>query len=188
MTIARYGASLAATVLVFQLAAGQAAAQAPANETLSATFRGSHGRDVEYQKIAPFKIFDNLYHVGIGSVSTWVIPTTEGLILIDSAQEPFVDHILNNIRNVGFDPKDIIPHLFEETDPGYHERCRPGDVIVGFAGTPVEDARTLGSLGPRAAKKTTATTPKPVVVTAPAGASNGCAVRRMWSRTISNVF
>ena len=29
-----------------------------------------------------------------------------------------------------FDPKDIIPHLFEETDPGYHERCRPGDVIV----------------------------------------------------------
>ncbi len=28
------------------------------------------------------------------------------------------------------DPKDIIPHLFEETDPGFHERCRPGDVIV----------------------------------------------------------
>ena len=107
MTIARYGASLAATVLVFQMAAGQAAAQAPANETLSATFRGSRGRDVEYQKIPPFKIFDNLYHVGIGSVSTWVIPTTEGLILIDSSQEPYVDHILNNIRNVGFDPKDI---------------------------------------------------------------------------------
>ena len=29
-----------------------------------------------------------------------------------------------------FDPKDIIPHLFSETDPGFHERCRPGDVIV----------------------------------------------------------
>ena len=28
------------------------------------------------------------------------------------------------------DPKDIIPHLFSETDPGFHERVRPGDIIV----------------------------------------------------------
>jgi len=29
-----------------------------------------------------------------------------------------------------YDPKDIIPHLFAETDPGFHERCKPGDLIV----------------------------------------------------------
>jgi 3-isopropylmalate/(R)-2-methylmalate dehydratase small subunit len=29
-----------------------------------------------------------------------------------------------------FDPKDLVPHLFEETDPGFHERARPGDIIV----------------------------------------------------------
>ena len=29
-----------------------------------------------------------------------------------------------------FDAEDIIPHLFEETDPGFHERCKPGDIIV----------------------------------------------------------
>jgi 3-isopropylmalate/(R)-2-methylmalate dehydratase small subunit len=29
-----------------------------------------------------------------------------------------------------FDPKDIIPHLFEETDPGFHERVKTGDIIV----------------------------------------------------------
>ena len=29
-----------------------------------------------------------------------------------------------------FDPHDIIPHLFEETDPGFHTRCQPGDIIV----------------------------------------------------------
>ena len=29
-----------------------------------------------------------------------------------------------------FDAKDIVPHLFEEVDPGFHERCRPGDIIV----------------------------------------------------------
>lgn len=29
-----------------------------------------------------------------------------------------------------FDPKDLVPHLFEETDPGFHERARAGDIIV----------------------------------------------------------
>ncbi len=28
------------------------------------------------------------------------------------------------------EPKELIPHLFEEADPGFHERCRPGDIIV----------------------------------------------------------
>lgn len=29
-----------------------------------------------------------------------------------------------------FDPAALVPHLFEETDPGFHERCRPGDIVV----------------------------------------------------------
>ena len=29
-----------------------------------------------------------------------------------------------------FDPKDLVPRLFEETDPGFHTRARPGDIIV----------------------------------------------------------
>jgi 3-isopropylmalate/(R)-2-methylmalate dehydratase small subunit len=34
------------------------------------------------------------------------------------------------VSEMRFDPKDIVPYLFSETDPGFHERCRPGDVIV----------------------------------------------------------
>lgn len=34
------------------------------------------------------------------------------------------------VSEMRFDPKDIVPHLFAETDPGFVERCRPGDVIV----------------------------------------------------------
>lgn len=34
------------------------------------------------------------------------------------------------VSEMRFDPKDIVPHLFAETDPGFHQRCRPGDVIV----------------------------------------------------------
>jgi 3-isopropylmalate/(R)-2-methylmalate dehydratase small subunit len=29
-----------------------------------------------------------------------------------------------------FDPKNLVPHLFEETDPGFHTRARAGDIIV----------------------------------------------------------
>ena len=101
---------VATTLLTVNLAGqrgGGTTGQPATTETLSQTFRESRGRDTEYQKIPPFKIFDNLYHVGVGTVSTWLIPTTNGLILIDSSQEPYVNHILDNIRNLGFDPKDI---------------------------------------------------------------------------------
>jgi 3-isopropylmalate/(R)-2-methylmalate dehydratase small subunit len=34
------------------------------------------------------------------------------------------------VSEMRFDPAQIVPHLFEETDPGFHTRCRPGDLIV----------------------------------------------------------
>jgi len=76
-------------------------------ETYSESFRGSQRDNVEYQKIAPIKVFDNLYYVGPGFVSVWLIPTTDGLILVDGAQEPYVDFVIDNIRKAGFDPKNI---------------------------------------------------------------------------------
>src|SRR5712692_6732484 len=70
-------------------------------ETLSESYRGSQRDNVEYQKIPPIKVFDNLYYVGPGFVSVWLIPTTDGLILVDTAQEPYVDHVIDNIRKAG---------------------------------------------------------------------------------------
>jgi metallo-beta-lactamase class B len=101
---------IAATALLQATVRGQAPAgtgQAPHKEELSETYRGSQSRNVEYQKIAPFKVMDDLYYVGPGFVSVWLIPTTDGLILIDTAQEPYVDTVIDNIRKAGFDPKNI---------------------------------------------------------------------------------
>src|SRR4026207_92072 len=89
---------------------GQAAApqEAPPGMAISYASRVTPARDAEFQKsLEGFKIFDDLYHVGVGTVSTWLIPTSAGLIMIDSSQEPYVDHVLDNIRNLGFDPKDV---------------------------------------------------------------------------------
>src|SRR5262245_34145364 len=47
--------------------------------------------NVELQAaVQPFKAFDNLYYVGNGYVSSWIVTTSGGLVLIDVPQEPFV--------------------------------------------------------------------------------------------------
>ena len=65
-------------------------AQQPAArpQTLSEIYRNSG--DIALQnKVAPFKVFDNLYHVGPGYVDAWLIPTSAGIIMIDTAEEPY---------------------------------------------------------------------------------------------------
>ena len=93
-------------VAAMQVVGAQQAGPAP-GESLSQSYRGSQNDNIEYQKVPPIKVFDNLYYVGPGEVSVWLIPTTDGLILIDSAQEPLVDHVLDSIRKSGFDPRNI---------------------------------------------------------------------------------
>lgn len=96
-----------ASLLLIQQGAGAAPADTAKKEGLSESYRGSQSKNVAYQKIAPFKVFDNLYYVGPGFVSVWLVPTPEGIIMIDSAQEPYVDHVIDSIRKSGFDLKNI---------------------------------------------------------------------------------
>ena len=84
-----------------------AADRAGHKEQLSESYRGSERNNIPYQMVAPFKVFDNLYYVGPGYVSVWLVPTSNGLILIDSAQEPYVDHVIDSIEKAGFNPKEI---------------------------------------------------------------------------------
>jgi hypothetical protein len=55
----------------------------------------------------PFQIFDNVYYVGPQSASTYIIKTDQGLILIDPTFDYFVDSIVDNIRAIGLNPKDV---------------------------------------------------------------------------------
>lgn len=98
-------AGLAATFLLGTSAA--IAADAAATETYSKTCRVTRARDNSIQNIEPTKIFDNLYLVGPCYVSSWLLTTPQGHVLFDTAQEPFVDHILDNIKKVGINLRDI---------------------------------------------------------------------------------
>ena len=89
-------------------AAARAVAQVSPNDALEKICRiGPRSREVDIQKIEPFKVFDNLYHVGPCYVTSWILTTPQGHIMFDTAQEPFVGLIEANIRKVGINPRDI---------------------------------------------------------------------------------
>src|SRR5687768_3198150 len=98
---------VAAATLGMSVSVGAQPAAQPAAETQSKTCRVTRARDVEIQKIEPFKVFDNLYYVGPCYVSVWLLTTPQGHILFDSAQEPFVDGVIANIQKFGINLRDI---------------------------------------------------------------------------------
>jgi metallo-beta-lactamase class B len=56
----------------------------------------------------PAKVFDDLYFVGTKDRSAWVLPTSEGIILIDTTFEyESEDVIVGGIKKLGFDPASV---------------------------------------------------------------------------------
>lgn len=55
----------------------------------------------------PFQITDQIYFVGNRYVSTYLIDTGEGLVVIDPALVETTYLVFDSIRKLGFDPEDI---------------------------------------------------------------------------------
>jgi metallo-beta-lactamase class B len=59
------------------------------------------------QPVAPFRIAGNIYYVGAASVSSYLISTPEGLILIDSGFRETAPMVEQGIRKLGFKVEDV---------------------------------------------------------------------------------
>ena len=95
---------LAAWLVSMALLAGPLGAQAPDSRAA----RMDKERDnAELQKVPAFKVFDNLYYVGVGWVGSWLVSTGQGLILIDTLEERYASHVLDGVARLGFKPADI---------------------------------------------------------------------------------
>ena len=103
-------ATVAAALLV-PVAFPTSAYSAPASDagkTMSQIYRERGKEDVEFQKVPPFQIFDNVWYVGPGYVSCYLIKTSAGLILVDASEEPaMVMHVADSIQKAGFNLRDI---------------------------------------------------------------------------------
>jgi metallo-beta-lactamase class B len=84
----------------------------------------AQGGDFNAQSRAAFKIFDNLYYIGVDLVSAYLITTSDGLIVIDTLFAASHDKLMNNIRAVGFDPADV-QYIFVSHGHGDHAEGAP---------------------------------------------------------------
>lgn len=90
-----------AAMIVGLIAASAVEGQAP-----NWSQRGAWSRS-DVKITIPFKVFDNIYYVGTDHVSSYLITTSDGLVLIDATNAKTVDGVLANIRQLGFDPRNI---------------------------------------------------------------------------------
>lgn len=79
----------------------------------------------------PFRIWGNLYFVGTEPVSTHIIKTEEGLIMLDSGFQHSLYIVLENMRELGLNPKDIkyIVHTH-----GHIDHCGATRALVEMTG------------------------------------------------------
>lgn len=98
--------------------------------------------------VPPRHLGGNLYYVGASGVSSWLITTPAGHILLDTGFEDTVPHILRGVEELGFKPADIRLILSSHAHvdhTGGHARMKraTGAAIVASAA----DARLLESGG-----------------------------------------
>lgn len=73
----------------------------------------------EWDKPAPpFKVHGDTYHVGTCGISVILVTDKKGHVLIDSGTEAGASVVLNNIRKLGLDPRDVkyLLHSHEHFD------------------------------------------------------------------------
>lgn len=75
------------------------------------------------QPVAPFKIHGNTYYVGVQGVSSVLIATPQGLILLDGDLPQSAPLIEANIRTLGFRVQDIRFILNSPTTPAASPPC-----------------------------------------------------------------
>ena len=102
-------------VIAFASLAAIGSAQAPAaSDPLAiggkdtAWFMERPGRaDTDSEPQAPFKIMGNVYYVGANNISSILVATPQGHILIDTGTEKMGAVVFPNIVKLGFKPADI---------------------------------------------------------------------------------
>jgi metallo-beta-lactamase class B len=61
------------------------------------------------EPIEPFKVLGNIYYVGAQNISSYLITTPQGHILVDTGMPRMAKPVLANVEKLGFKPMDIQP-------------------------------------------------------------------------------
>jgi metallo-beta-lactamase class B len=90
------------------LATAEVAAQTTILERQEAMFRRNVGTSEQQRaQFPPHKVVGNLYYVGSESLSSFLVATPEGHILINTTWEDAVPNLRRSVEDLGFDFEDI---------------------------------------------------------------------------------
>jgi metallo-beta-lactamase class B len=76
--------------------------------TLASTLpSGAQQQSAWTERVRPYRIIDTIHYVGTLDLASYLITSPEGHILIDTGVQANADAILDNIRTLGFNPRDV---------------------------------------------------------------------------------
>ena len=99
-------------------------------EALKAKIEGFYSRPWELYHV-PFQVAGPVYYLGNKYVSSFLVDTGEGLVLIDCGFKETVYQLFEGIRTLGFDPHNI-RHLF--LSHGHVDHCGSARFIQEYTG------------------------------------------------------
>jgi len=102
---ARFAAGLAALALLG--AAPAPVHQTPTPASTAEFLTACNGKDDWRDPAPPVRIESNVYYVGTCGITSLLVTSPQGHVLLDSAEEEAVPLILANVRRLGFKPTDI---------------------------------------------------------------------------------
>ncbi len=79
----------------------------------------------------PFHVIENVYYVGNDWVSSYLIDTKEGLLLINATMNETVSMLIDSIKALGFDPANIRKLLITH---GHYDKCGGAKAIHDISG------------------------------------------------------
>jgi metallo-beta-lactamase class B len=59
------------------------------------------------ERVKPFRIMANIYYVGTADLSSFLVTSPEGHVLIDTGVEGNSEVVIDGIRELGFNPRDV---------------------------------------------------------------------------------
>jgi metallo-beta-lactamase class B len=95
------------------------------------------------QHVKPFRVMANIYYVGTLDLSSFLITSPEGHVLIDTGVEENADTVLDNTRTLGFNVRDVRVILTTQAHydhVGAHARLKKESgarVLVAAADAPI---------------------------------------------------
>lgn len=93
----------------------------------------------------PLKIFDNVYYVGVRNVSSYLVTTSAGLVLLDATNPDTGDLVMNSVRKAGFDPAAIKYIIVTHGHFDHFGGARPIQRVTGARiGMSAEDWKYVG--------------------------------------------